>query len=226
MKKIFLAILITMCLGFSQAWGLQDACSIVGQKMALPEGNLSNWQPATTMFSPAPDCAGTVEFTWKDGRKTIEPYSGVGKTLNIGGVICNINDGALTNCTGYDDYIKNHGWLRLGFPGKQMLEMYRAIMVVPPWPEKFTEIPQINYSDRFSVYGYTLTNWIPNDECSPAPKDAGTVTLISPDGSIILLPYARTEPGKALVAGYPCQLVKGNLKCDIIEHNYFTAVKE
>ena len=226
MRKVLLAVLVMMCLGFTSAWGLQNACSVVGQQnITLPDGVLSNWQPATTIFSPAPDCAGTVDFTWENGRTVTEPYVGSGNTLNIGGVICNVEEGKLVNCKHYNEYIANRGWLRLGFPGKQRLEMYEAIMNIPQWPEKFTETPQINYSDSFMVYGYILTNWIPDDDFSPKPKNAGTVTLISPDGSTTLLPYVRTGPGKALVAGCSCEIVGGNLKCDVIEHYHFTFIK-
>jgi len=227
MKKILLAV-VMVCLGFTAAWGFQGPCSVVGRNVMFPKGQLSNWQPATAMFSPAPECAGTVEFVWDDGRKVTEPYEGAGGTLDIGGLICNLSDNGtlIYDNAGYNYLIENYGWLKMGFPQKQLRQMYQAAMNLPPWPENFTEIPQIRYSDRFSAYGYTLTNWLPDDGFSPKPQNAGTVTLISPNGSVTLLPYTQTGAGEALVAGCPCKLVNGDLRCDIIQHDYFTAKKQ
>ena len=76
--------------------------------------------------------------------------------------------------------------------------------------------------NTYGLAGWTLDNWIPQQAMfSPAPQCEGEVTLTSPEGVSQELHYVGNF-GVLYIVGIPCEVVNGDLKCDVLVHHYFT----
>ena len=93
MKKVFA---IAMIIGFvwalpAMAW--QDPCSATENTYEYEGYVLGNWTPATVMFSPAPECEGTVILLAPDGQWYLYDYIGNRGIITIAGVLpCRVAD--------------------------------------------------------------------------------------------------------------------------------------
>lgn len=88
----FLAFLLTST-AFAwnaPAWAWQDPCSAMEYTYEFDGYTLGDWEPATSMFSPAPECEGTVNLYAPDGSCVPLHYVARGDYLMIANVPCRV----------------------------------------------------------------------------------------------------------------------------------------
>ena len=87
----FLMIVFFWIAGTAIAW--QDPCSAIENTYEYEGYVLGNWTPATVMFSPAPECEGTVILLAPDGQWYLYDYIGNRGIITIAGVLpCRVAD--------------------------------------------------------------------------------------------------------------------------------------
>ena len=93
MRKVFA---LTMVLGFifgSYAFAWQDPCSATENSYEWEGYVLGDWTPAEAMFSPAPECEGTVILRAPDGTWYSYGYIGNRGILTVAEVLfCRVAD--------------------------------------------------------------------------------------------------------------------------------------
>jgi len=103
MKKMW-PVFIVLCITLASLWAVSsvavamDQCDVVGNSYTITiDGNdltLSNFNESLPMFSPAPRCAGTVDFLGLNGRSALDWCVCFGK-LKISGIPAFLSDDGL-----------------------------------------------------------------------------------------------------------------------------------
>jgi len=95
--KIFVVAMIIGFIWALPAFAWQDPCSVTENSYEYEGFVLGDWTPVAPLFSPAPECEGTVILLAPDGQWYSYAYIGNRGTITIGGILpCQVdNDGNL-----------------------------------------------------------------------------------------------------------------------------------
>ena len=98
MKKVFL---LSMIIGFflgSYTYAWQDPCSIIENAYICEGFTLDDWVEIDSLFSPTPECVGTVILWAPDGTGNRLDYAGNLGIITIAGIPCRINNRGNLEC--------------------------------------------------------------------------------------------------------------------------------